>query len=73
MVSLEGFRLNGREYHIVIVPTAPVPIRGGLLFMPADMVQPADVSVEGLMSTYVSMGVTAPQFLPQGDSPQESG
>jgi uncharacterized membrane protein len=63
LVSPERFRLNGRDYHIVIVPTAPVPVGGGLLFVPADMVQPADVSVEGLMSIYVSMGVTAPQFL----------
>ncbi len=65
LVSPERFRLNGREYHIVIVPTAPVPVGGGLLFIPVEMVQPADVSVEALMSIYVSMGVTAPQFLPQ--------
>ena len=52
-----------REYQIVIIPTAPVPIGGGLLFMPTEMVQPADVSVEALMSIYVSMGITAPQFL----------
>jgi uncharacterized membrane protein len=63
LVSPERFRLNGRDYHIVIVPTAPVPVGGGLLFVPVEMVQPTDVSVEGLMSIYVSMGVTAPQFL----------
>ena len=40
-------------------------VGGGLLFVPADMVQPVDVSVEGLMSIYVSMGVTTPQFPPQ--------
>lgn len=65
LVSPERFHLNGQDYHIVIVPTAPVPVGGGLLFVPADRVQPADVSVEGLMSIYVSMGVTAPQYLPQ--------
>jgi len=64
LVSPERFRMNGQDYHIVIVPTAPVPVGGGLLFIPADKVQPADVSVEGLMSIYVSMGVTAPQYLP---------
>jgi uncharacterized membrane protein len=63
LVSPERFTFNGRDYQIVIVPTAPVPVGGGLLFIPAEMVQPADVSVEGLMSIYVSMGVTAPQFL----------
>ncbi len=65
LVSPERFRFEGQDYHIVIVPTAPVPIGGGLLFVPADTVRPSDVSVEGLMSIYVSMGVTAPQFLPQ--------
>lgn len=70
LVSPQRFCLNGRDYHIVIVPTAPVPVGGGLLFIPADSVHPADVSVEGLMSIYVSMGVTAPQFLPAGDGEQ---
>ena len=74
LVSPERFRLDGREYHIVIVPTAPVPVGGGLLFVPVEMVRTVDVSVEGLMSIYVSMGVTAPQFLPQpACTKQESG
>ena len=64
LVSPEQFCINGRNFHIVIVPTAPVPVGGGLFFVPVEMVQPTDVSVEGLMSIYVSMGVSAPQFLP---------
>jgi uncharacterized membrane protein len=63
LVSSERFRINAREYQIVIVPTAPVPIGGGLLFVPAETVQPTDLSVEGLTSIYVSMGITAGQFL----------
>jgi uncharacterized membrane protein len=64
LVSPEKFTINGRSFYIVIVPTAPVPVGGGLIFVPVEMVQPTDVSVEGLMSIYVSMGVSAPQFLP---------
>jgi uncharacterized membrane protein len=64
LVSPERYCINGRNFHIVIVPTAPVPVGGGLFFVPVEMVQPTDVSVEGLMSIYVSMGVSAPQFLP---------
>jgi uncharacterized membrane protein len=45
------------------VPTSPVPVGGGLLFVPAEVVQPTDLSVEGLISIYVSMGITADQFL----------
>lgn len=63
LVSPERYSINGREYQIVIVPTAPVPVGGGLLFVPADCVTPANMSVDGLMSIYVSMGITAPEFL----------
>jgi uncharacterized membrane protein len=63
LVSTERYRINSRDYQIVIVPTAPVPIGGGLLFVPAEVVQPTDLSAEGLMSIYVSMGITARQFL----------
>ncbi|HRX79172.1 MAG: DUF502 domain-containing protein [Planctomycetaceae bacterium] len=63
LVSPECYVINGREFQIVIVPTAPVPVGGGLFFVPADNVTPADMSVDGLMSIYVSMGITAPEFL----------
>jgi uncharacterized membrane protein len=63
LISPERFNINGKDYQIVIVPTAPVPVGGGLLFVPVEMLQPINVSMEGLMSIYVSMGVTAPQFL----------
>ncbi len=66
LVSPERFHIAKRDYHIVIVPTAPVPVGGGMLFVPAEMVRPAELSVEALMSIYVSMGITAPQFLSSG-------
>ncbi len=63
MPTPERFRVNGREYNAVIIPTAPVPFGGALVFMPSESVQSAEMSVDGLMSIYVSMGITAPQFL----------
>jgi len=63
LVSPERFRISGRDHQVVMVPTAPVPFGGALLFVPAESVVPADMSVDGLMSIYVSMGVTAPQFM----------
>ncbi len=65
LVSPEKYTINDREYQIVIVPTAPVPVGGGLLFVPTECVTPANMSVDGLMSIYVSMGITAPEFLKQ--------
>jgi uncharacterized membrane protein len=65
LVSPNKFHIDGKDYQIVIVPTAPVPFGGGLLFVPTDAIQHADMSVDGLMSIYVSMGVSAPQFIKQ--------
>jgi uncharacterized membrane protein len=63
LVSPQSYFVGGRECKIVIIPTAPVPFGGGLLFVPAENILAADMSVDGLMSIYVSMGVTAPQFM----------
>lgn len=56
--------IGGQPFHGVIVPTAPVPVGGGLLYVPADWVQPADLGMEAVTSIYVSMGVTSAQYLP---------
>ena len=58
------FRVGDVDYHAVLVPTAPVPVGGGLIFVPAESIRPTDISVDAFMSIYVSMGVSAPQFLP---------
>lgn len=63
LVTPERFTINDREYQIVIVPTAPVPFGGWLVFVPSECVVPVDMTVDGLMSVYVSMGVTTAQHL----------
>jgi len=60
----EAVLVAGRPCLVVLVPTAPVPVGGGLLFVPEDWVTPAELSAEAITSLYVSMGVTAPQYLP---------
>jgi uncharacterized membrane protein len=64
--SPDQYRVNGIDYYAVIIPTAPVPFGGGLLFVPVDNVLDAEMSVDALMSIYVSMGISAPQFMPPG-------
>lgn len=66
--SPEPILVNGRACYALIIPTAPVPIGGGLLFVPVEWVQPAEVGIEAVTSIYVSMGVTAPQFLPKAQA-----
>jgi len=53
--------IGEHQYHVVLVPSAPVPVGGCLVYVPVQWVKPADFGVEALMSIYVSMGVTSPQ------------
>ncbi len=64
--TTDRYPIDGREYHMVYIPTSPVPMTGGLLFVPVDSVRPVDMSVESLMSIYLSMGVTGSEFLGNG-------
>lgn len=63
MPSPEKILINEQHFHVVIIPTAPVPFGGGLVFFPADQVQPVEMSVDNFISIYVSMGVTTPEFM----------
>lgn len=62
----EKFLIGEVEYHAVLIPSAPVPMGGSLIFVPAPSVKPANLSVDAFMSMYVSMGMSAPQFLTVG-------
>jgi uncharacterized membrane protein len=64
--------IGGEPYHVVLVPSAPVPVGGALIYVPAAWVQPANIGVETLMSIYVSMGVTSPQIVESDSNPAPS-
>ena len=66
----ELFRIGDVDYNAVLIPSAPVPVGGSLVFVPASSVRPADLSVDAFMSIYVSMGVTGPQFMKPVAAPQ---
>jgi uncharacterized membrane protein len=57
----EQIMIAGEPYHVVLVPFAPIPFGGTLIYVPAKWVVPAEMRVEGLMSAYVSMGVASPR------------
>ena len=69
LTTPERFRIGEIDYHAVLIPSAPVPVGGSLLFVPMNAVHPAELSVDAFMSIYVSMGVSGPQFL--NTSPME--
>lgn len=62
----EPVLIDGRPYLGVIVPTAPVPVGGGLLYVPQGWVRPAGMGIEAVTSIYVSMGITSAEHLPTG-------
>jgi uncharacterized membrane protein len=57
----EPVMLAGEPYHVVLIPSAPVPVGGALVYVPVKWVKPADIGIEGLMSIYVAMGVAPRQ------------
>jgi uncharacterized membrane protein len=66
--NAEPVLIDGRRCLAVLVPTAPVPIGGGLLWVPEHWVTPAEVGIEAVTSIYVSMGVASAQHLPRAAS-----
>jgi uncharacterized membrane protein len=67
--SPDPIRLGGKLYRTVLVPTAPVPLGGALVYVPDEWIRPAQVGMEALTSIYVSMGVTSAEYLaPRGQS-----
>ncbi|MCA9271029.1 MAG: DUF502 domain-containing protein [Planctomycetales bacterium] len=69
MPSGEKFNFGRGDYYAVYIPTSPVPMTGGLVFVPVECVTRLDMSVDKLMSIYLSMGVTARAMLPAADTP----
>ena len=56
----EPVEIDGRAYHAILVPTAPVPVGGGLLYVPVEWVKPAEMGMDRFTSIFVSMGITPP-------------
>jgi len=61
----EPVDIGGRSYIAVLVPTAPVPFGGALIYVPVGWVRPAEIGVERLTAIYVSMGITPPTDTPK--------
>lgn len=64
LATPDVYRFEGRDYHLVYMPTSPIPMTGGLILVPAETVKKVDFSVEQVMRIYLSMGILAPQVMP---------
>jgi uncharacterized membrane protein len=63
MPSPERINMNGQEYYGVLIPTAPVPFGGAILYVPVDWVEPMDMTFDELFNVYMSMGATSADYL----------
>ncbi len=52
--------LGGESYLGILIPSAPVPFGGALVYVPVAWIEPAEGGIDELMSVYVSMGITPP-------------
>jgi len=64
LASTETYRFDGRDHRLVYIPTSPIPMSGGILFVPAESVSEVDMTAEQLMRIYFSMGILAPEVVP---------
>ena len=58
------------NYLGILIPTAPVPFGGALIYVPETWVEPAVGHVDDLISVYVSMGLTPPRTEESDDKPK---
>ena len=70
MPTSQRIRMDDQEYHIVIIPGAPVPFGGALLCVKADWVKPANCTFDELVGIYMSMGSSAPASLGEPPAPE---
>jgi uncharacterized membrane protein len=68
MPTPDVVRFGGQDYHIVVIPTAPVPFGGALVCVKAEWVKPAECSFDEMVGIYMSMGTSAPRCLGRNDS-----
>ena len=63
--SSDRYRFGGQECYVVYLPTSPIPMTGGILFVPVASVTPVEMSVDSLMQVYFSLGVLTSRAVPE--------
>jgi uncharacterized membrane protein len=58
------YQFGSRACYVIYIPTAPVPMSGGIIFAPVEDVYPVDMDVEALLQMCVSLGMMASKVVP---------
>lgn len=65
LTSPTVYNLDEGPSHLVYLPTSPLPMSGGLTFVPTGSVSPVpDLDADGLMRIYFSLGALTRQVMP---------
>lgn len=73
LTTPDVYRFAGRDCYIVYLPTSPVPMTGGILFVPVEACTKIDMTAEAVMRVYFSLGILAPQVVPAGNRSRIAG
>lgn len=66
LANQETFYIGGEARKMIYLPTAPVPMTGGLVLVPENCVVPVpELKVDDLLRIYFSLGALAPDTLPK--------
>ena len=58
------YRFAEQDCHLVYIPTSPLPMSGGIVFVPKHQIQEVDMDLDQLMQIYFSLGVMATKTVP---------
>ncbi len=65
LAAQDVYLIGGERRRLVYLPAAPIPMSGGLVFMPEASVFPVpEMKVDDLFKIYVSLGALAPETMP---------
>ncbi len=64
LASEQTYQFHGQKCGLVYIPTSPIPMSGGILFVPVETIQKVEMEVEQLLQIYFSIGVMSPKVVP---------
>jgi len=59
------FRFEDRDCYLLYFPTSPVPMSGGIIFVPRESVREVNMTFDELMQIYLSLGIVAGKVVPE--------
>lgn len=62
--SSDTYTIGEQACRLIYIPTSPVPMSGGLVFVPQRSIRPVEMSVDDVMKIYFSLGVLSSQVIP---------